>query len=376
MYTHFWKRFHYSIIQQSRKKIMKNQLDRNAGNLTLDDIADLAGVSRSTVSRVVNEHTSVKKEVRQRVLNIIEEHHFHPNAAARTLALQRSWTIGLILPHSVSTFFTDPYYPNLLMGIAKACNLYNFTLALFLVSTKEDEANVFSRVGRKGFLDGVIVQSGHHGDQGAIGKMVDKKIPLVVVGRPFRSDNVTYVDIDNINAAKSAVTYLHKIGCKRIATITGPLDSTVGIDRLEGYRQAIKEQNGQVDDNLVVEGNFTETGGYLAMQKLLPFQPDGVFAASDVMAAGAMKAAEDANLSIPKDISFIGFDDLPAASYGSNQLSTVRQKVAELGQKSVESLIEQIENELISPRKIILETELVIRQSCTQLLDFSPQNIK
>ncbi|MBA3073454.1 MAG: LacI family DNA-binding transcriptional regulator, partial [Anaerolineae bacterium] len=81
MYTHFWKRFHYSIIQQSRKKIMKNQLDRNAGNLTLDDIADLAGVSRSTVSRVVNEHTSVKKEVRQRVLNIIEEHHFHPNAA-------------------------------------------------------------------------------------------------------------------------------------------------------------------------------------------------------------------------------------------------------------------------------------------------------
>ncbi|MDP3449655.1 MAG: LacI family DNA-binding transcriptional regulator, partial [Anaerolineaceae bacterium] len=111
---------------------MKNQLDRNAGNLTLDDIADLAGVSRSTVSRVVNEHTSVKKEVRQRVLNIIEEHHFHPNAAARTLALQRSWTIGLILPHSVSTFFTDPYYPNLLMGIAKACNLYNFTLALFL----------------------------------------------------------------------------------------------------------------------------------------------------------------------------------------------------------------------------------------------------
>lgn len=355
---------------------MKNQLDRNAGNLTLDDIADLAGVSRSTVSRVVNEHTSVKKEVRQRVLNIIEEHHFHPNAAARTLALQRSWTIGLILPHSVSTFFTDPYYPNLLMGIAKACNLYNFTLALFLVSTKEDEANVFSRVGRKGFLDGVIVQSGHHGDQGAIGKMVDKKIPLVVVGRPFRSDNVTYVDIDNINAAKSAVTYLHKIGCKRIATITGPLDSTVGIDRLEGYRQAIKEQNGQVDDNLVVEGNFTETGGYLAMQKLLPFQPDGVFAASDVMAAGAMKAAEDANLRIPKDISFIGFDDLPAASYGSNQLSTVRQKVAELGQKSVESLIEQIEDESIAPRQIILETELVIRQSCTQLLDISPQNIK
>ena len=355
---------------------MKNQLDHSVGNLTLDDIASLAGVSRSTVSRVVNEHPGVKKEVRQRVLDIIDEHHFHPNAAARTLAMQRSWTIGLILPHSVSTFFTDPYYPNLLMGIAKACNLYNYTLALFLVSTKADEENVFPRVGRKGFLDGVIVQSGHHGDQGAIGRMVDKKIPLVVVGRPFRSDNVTYVDIDNIKAAKSAVNYLYKTGCRKIATITGPIDSTVGIDRLEGYRQAIIEHNGLLDESLVVEGNFTETGGYVAMQKLLPFHPDGVFAASDVMAAGAMKAAEEANLRIPNDISFIGFDDLPAASYGSNQLSTIRQNVAELGLKSVESLIEQIEDESITPRQIILDTELVIRQSCFHMEDLSHPEIK
>lgn len=222
-------------------------------NLTLDDIARLAGVSRSTVSRVINEHPSVKKEVRQRVLDIIEEHHFHPNAAARTLAMQRSWMIGLILPHSVSTFFKDPYYPNLLMGIAKACNLYGFTLALFLVSTKEDEENVFSRVGRKGFLDGVIVQSGHHGDQGAIGRMIDNKIPLVVVGRPVRSDNVTYIDVDNIKAAKAAVSYLYQSGCRRVATITGPADSTVGIDRLEGFRQAVKEHKAVFDRSTMKE---------------------------------------------------------------------------------------------------------------------------
>ena len=351
-------------------KIVKKTQDHRTSNLTLDDIAALAGVSRSTVSRVVNEHPSVKMDVRQRVLDIIEEHHFHPNAAARTLAMQRSWTIGLILPHSVSTFFTDPYYPNLLMGIAKACNLYGYTLALFLVSTKEDEENVFPRVGRKGFLDGVIVQSGHHGDQSAIGRMVDKKIPLVVVGRPFRSDNVTYIDIDNINAVKSAVTYLYQTGCRKIATITGPLDSTVGIDRLEGYRQAIKEQNGILDDSLIAEGNFTETGGYLAMQKLLPYHPDGVFAASDVMAVGAMKAIEEANLRISEDISIIGFDDLPAASYGGNQLSTIRQDVPELGLKSVESLIKQIEDETIPPYRILMHTELIIRKSCLSLDDF------
>jgi LacI family transcriptional regulator len=353
---------------------MKNFQDHNARNLTLDDIAHLAGVSRSTVSRVVNEHPSVKKEVRQRVLEIIEEHQFHPNVAARALAMQRSWTIGLILPHSVSTLFTDPYYPNLLMGIAKACNLFDYTLALFLVSTKEDEENVIGRVARKGFLDGVIIQSGHHGDQGVIGKMVDKKIPLVVVGRPFRSDNVTYVDIDNISAASSAVNYLCKTGCRKIATITGPINSTVGIDRLEGYRQAIREQNGLVDETLIVEGDFTETSGYLAMQKLLPYHPDGVFAASDVMAAGAMKAIDEANLRIPNDVSLIGFDDLPIASYGSNQLSTVRQNVAEIGLRAVESLIEQIEHESIAPHQVILDTELVIRQSCFRLDGF-PHNL-
>jgi len=355
---------------------VKNLQDQRETNLTLDDIAKLAGVSRSTVSRVVNEHPSVKKEVRQRVLEIIEENHFHPNAAARTLAMQRSWTIGLILPHSVSTFFTDPYYPNLLMGIAKACNLYSYTLALFLVSTKEDEENVFPRVGRKGFLDGVIVQSGHHGDQGIIGRMIDQKIPLVVVGRPFRSDNVTYIDIDNISAVRSAVNYLCKTGCRKIATITGPIDSTVGIDRLEGYRQAIQEQNGQVDESLVVEGNFTETGGFLAMQKLLAVKPDGVFAASDVMAVGAMRAVEEANLRVPEDISIIGFDDLPAASYGSNQLSTVRQNVPELGLRAVECLIEQIGDDSIAPRGVMMDTELIIRQSCFRLPTIDQTGIK
>ncbi len=355
---------------------MKNVQDQRVSNLTLDDIARLAGVSRSTVSRVVNEHPSVKKDVRQRVLDIIEENHFHPNAAARTLAMQRSWTIGLILPHSVSTFFTDPYYPNLLMGIAKACNLYSYTLALFLVSTKEDEENVFPRVGRKGFLDGVIVQSGHHGDQGIIGRMIDQKIPLVVVGRPFRSDNVTYIDIDNISAVKSAVNYLCKTGCRKIATITGPIDSTVGIDRLEGYRQAIREQNGQVDESLVVEGNFTETGGFIAMQKLLPFKPDGVFAASDVMAVGAMRAVEEANLRVPEDISIIGFDDLPAASYGSNQLSTVRQNVPELGLRAVECLIEQIGDDSIAPHGVMMDTELIIRKSCFRLAPIDQTGVK
>ena len=141
-------------------------------NLTLEDVAEQAGVSRSTVSRVVNNHPNVSEDVRIRVLGVIQNTGYQPHAAARALASQRSWTIGLILPHSASVFFTDPYFPHLTKGIAHGCNQHNYTLALFLVDTKENEEKIFPRVARKGFLDGVIVQSGHHGDQAIIGRMV------------------------------------------------------------------------------------------------------------------------------------------------------------------------------------------------------------
>lgn len=333
-------------------------------DLTLEDIATTAGVSRSTVSRVVNGHPSVREDVRKRVLEVIQSTGYHPHAAARTLASQRSWTIGLVLPHSVSFFFTDPYYPHLTKGIAQACNQSDYTLALFLVGTKEDEEKIFPRVSRKGLLDGVLVQSGHHGDQGIIGHLVDAKMPLVIIGRPFRSDNVSYIDIDNINAASNAVSHLIRLGRQRIGTITGPANSTVGIDRKQGYMKALTERGRRVDETLISEGDFTEAGGYYAMQKLLPANPDAVFAASDVMAIGAMRAAREAGLRIPDDIAFIGFDDLPIATLSDIQLTTVRQPVVQFGTKGVEMLIDQIENNDGSPRHVIMDTELVIRASC------------
>lgn len=332
--------------------------------LTLEDIAELAGVSRSTVSRVVNEHPNVRADVRKRVLEVIQNTGYHPNVAARTLASQRTWTIGLILPLSVSFFFTDPYYPHLTKGIAQACNQYNYTLAFFLVSSREDEEKMFSRVSRRSLLDGVIVQSGHHGDQDIIGRLVDANMPLVVVGRPFRSDNVSYIDIDNVNAAYNAVSHLVRLGYQRIGTITGPTTSTVGIDRKAGYQKALTERGRRVDSSLIKEGDFTEAGGYLAMQQMLPAKPDAIFAASDIMAIGAMRAARDAGLQIPRDIAFVGFDDLPIATMAEIQLTTIRQPVVSFGSRAVEILIDLIENGINPPRHIIMDTELVIRESC------------
>lgn len=333
-------------------------------NLTLEDIAERAGVSRSTVSRVINDHPNVRTSVRKRVLEVIQSTGYRPNAAARTLASQRSWTIGLILPLSVSFFFTDPYYSHLTKGIAQACNQFDYTLALFLVGSKEDEEKIFPRISRKNLLDGVIVQSGHHGDQDIIGRMVDDNMPLVIVGRPFRSDNVSYVDIDNVNAAYNAVSHLARLGYQRIGTITGPANSTVGIDRKEGYRKALIERGREVDESLIIEGDFTEAGGYYGMQELLHVKPDAVFAASDVMAIGAMRAVRDAGLKIPDDIAFVGFDDLPIATLSSIQLTTIRQPVVQFGAKTVEILIDLIENGINPPRHIIMDTELVIRESC------------
>jgi len=333
-------------------------------NLTLKEIAEQAGVSRSTASRVVNNQPNVSAKARTRVQNVIQETNYHPNAAARTLASQRSWIIGLVLPHSVSTFFTDPYYPHLIKGIAQACNQKNYTLSLFLVGTKEDEQNVYPRIARKGFLDGVVVQSGHHGDQGIIGRMIDMKIPMIVAGRPFRSDNVTYLDIDNIHAAYIAVNHLIRLGRLRIGTITGPVSSTVGLDRIAGYRKALNERRMIIDESLIVEGDFTEAGGYYAMQKLLPAKPEAIFAASDVMAIGAMRAANDANLKIPEEIAFVGFDDLPIAAYSSIPLTTVRQPVIQFGICAIETLIDMIENRITQPSHIIMNTELIIRASC------------
>jgi LacI family transcriptional regulator len=332
--------------------------------LTLEDVARQAGVSRSTVSRVVNNHPDVREDVRKHVLEIIQNTGYHPHAAARALASQRSGTIGLVLPHSVSFFFTDPYFPHLVKGVAQGCNQYDYTLAFFLGGTKEDEKKIFPRVARSGLVDGVLVQAGHHGDQWIVGRLIDSNMPLVIIGRPFQGEGVSYIDIDNVKAAYNAVSYLVRLGYQRIGTIAGPANSTVGLDRKAGYLKALTESGLEIDQALITEGDFTEVGGYEAMTRLLSARPNAIFAASDIMAIGAMRAARDAGLKIPQDIAFIGFDDLPIAVLSDIKLTTVRQPVVQFGVKAVELLIDLLENGVNPPRRIIMDTELIVRESC------------
>jgi len=332
-------------------------------DLTLEDIAKIAGVSRSTVSRVVNNHPSVSESVRQRVLKVIHNTGYHPNAAARTLASQRAWMIGLVLPSSVSLFFTDPYFPRLTQGIAQTCNQYDYTLSLFLVSSKEDEEKIFPRVSRRGSLDGIIMQSGQIGDR-LINRLVNTNIPIVIIGRPFQTENISYIDVNNVNGSYTAVRHLIRSGYQCIGTITGQADTTVGLDRKEGYFKALLENGREVNPALISEGDFTEAGGYHAMQKLLGAKPDAVFAASDLMAVGAMRATREVGLRIPEDIAFVGFDDLPFTPAPNPLLTTIRQPIYQTGSGAVEMLIELIQTGIKPARRVILETELVVRESC------------
>lgn len=332
-------------------------------DLTLEYIAKLAGVSRSTASRVVNNHPNVREDVRQRVLQVIQNTGYHPNAAARTLASQRSWMIGLVLPRSVSSFFSDPFFPRLVQGIAQACNQYDYSLGLFLAGTKEDEEKIFPRVSRKGLIDGILLQAGQWDDP-LSDRLINANMPLVIIGRPAHPNEASYVDVDNVNAAYGAVSHLIRLGYRRIGTIAGLPGSTVAADRKQGYVKAHTDRGREVDEALIVDGDFTEAGGYYAMQKLLAAKPEAVFAASDLMAIGAMRAVREAGLRIPDEVAFVGFDDLPLAVLADPPLTTVRQPINQLGAKTVEILIDLIEHGIHPPRRIIMDTELIIRESC------------
>ncbi|MEJ2707828.1 MAG: LacI family DNA-binding transcriptional regulator [Anaerolineales bacterium] len=344
-------------------------------NLTLEDIAKLSGVSRSTVSRVVNDHPNVSQDVRERVLQVIKQTGYHPNAAARSLASARSGMLGLVLPRSFSALFTDPYFPRLTQGIAQACNQHDYTLGLFLLNTKEEEEKIFPQISRPGLLEGVLVQAGQIGEQ-LVSRLVNSNMPLVIAGRPFETNQVSYIDIDNVTAAYNAVSHLVRLGYRRIATIKGMEKSTVTIDRLEGYRKALRERGLETDASLIASGDFTETSGYYAMQQLLPAKPEAVFVASDQMAVGAIRAIREAGLRIPDDVALVGFDDLPIAKTADPPLTTVRQPIAQLGIQAVEILIDLIENGITPHRRVIMDTELVIRESCGALRRVSRQSLE
>jgi LacI family transcriptional regulator len=335
-------------------------------SMTIEHIAELADVSRSTVSRVLNNHPSVRPEVRRRVLRVIEEQGYAPQAAARNLASRRTNVISLLIPRSAAVIFTDPFFPAVIQGISEGCGRRGYFLMLSMV-TADLEHRFYQQILRGRHFDGVIMLSSDIDDP-ILPLLIRDQTPLVLIGRhPFFE--VSSVDAENREGARLATTHLIGLGHRRIATITGPIQMAAALDRRDGYKQALLEAGLTVAPELIAEGDFSQESGYRAMAQILDLpaerRPTAVFAAGDTMALGALRAIQEAGLRVPSDIAVVGHDDLAHATLASPQLTTVRQPIFDMGLAAVELLIEGLERGADAPvSRQRLPVELVIRQSC------------
>lgn len=328
----------------------------------------MAGVSRSTVSRVVNDHPSVRAEVRERVWEVIHKTGYQPHAAARSLVTRRTRILGVIIPEAVTTLFTDPFFPHLLCGITQTCNSHQYHLLLSLFNHPAGQEEMYRRVVHSGHLDGLLVASTRVDDP-LISQLLEDLVPFVMVGR-HPDERVRYVDVDNVAAARMAVEHLVRLGRHRIGIITGPLSMTHVQDRLQGYRQALEAHRLPVEQALIVEGDFSELSGMVAARQLLSRSVTAIFATSDMMAVGALKAVREQSLRVPQDVAVVGFDDVPIAAAVEPALTTVRQPIEDMGSMAADlllNLLETPEDAQPPAHRIILPAQLVIRDSCGAL---------
>ncbi len=332
--------------------------------ITIRQIAKLAEVSRSTVSRVLNNHPSVRPEVRQRVLEVIKEQDYVPQAAARSLASRRTNVLTLLIPRSSAFIFTDPFFSLTIQSITEACTARDYSLMLSM-ATGAEERSFYQRVLRSRITDGVLMLSSDIDDP-ILPLLINDDMPLVLIGSHPYLQPMYSVDVANRDGAAVAVEHLLRLGHSRIATITGPLQMNTAIDRRDGYKQALLKAGVGIDPQLIGEGDFTQEGGYSAMRTLLDVQPPptAVFAASDMMALGALRAIYDAGLRVPDDIALVGFDDIPIASFATPELTTVRQPIQRLGATAATMLLDHLEGNPPAIHHQQLKPELIIRKSC------------
>jgi DNA-binding LacI/PurR family transcriptional regulator len=341
---------------------LANGRNRN-GNATLEEVARMAGVSRATVSRVVNDSPRVSPDVRLGVQAAIEQLGYIPNRAARSLVTRRSDSVAVVITQPSGQVFSDPFFPRLLRGISSTLTARDRQLILMMPESAADERRVGDYL-TAGHVDGALLVSLHEDDP-LPARLTTAGVPIVLVGRPPKGSRVSYVDVDNRQGAQSAVAHLIASGRRVIATITGLLDTAPGIDRRQGYRDAIDEGGLKLDRSLEAQGGFTAEGATAAMAHLLEIHPDidGVFAASDQMAASAMSVITASGRTVPRDVAIVGFDDAALARSTTPQLTSVRQPIEEMGHEMARLLVEAVDASDPVPRRVILATELIRRAS-------------
>ena len=330
---------------------------------TIKDIAKAAGVSVTTVSRALNGYWDVKEDTRKKIEKIAKQLNYSPNTLARGLVMKKSKTIGLLVSGLNLKNASDNFTFQVLCGINECVSYKEYDLILFSTDSSRQREKTYAQLCQERKVDGVIIQ-GIKLDDPYLKEVVESNIPCVLIDIPIETDTVGYVTTDNISGAKKAMEHLINSGHQNIAMVNGYEQASVSERRLKGYKEALEKHGISFREKWVMDGQFEENKAEEAVSDLLDASPEitAIFCASDVMALGAIKACQKRGLSVPEDISIVGYDDIMLASYVKPSLTTVGQKVFELGCESANLLIEMLEGTAKQNHRI-LEATLIKRES-------------
>ena len=325
--------------------------------VSIEDVARLAGVSITTVSRVINKFPSVKEKNRKKVLEAIKQLKFQPSVFAQRLATGKSNVVALVIPRYEGIFYSF-YALELIRGIGTLCEALKLDLLLHLT-------DVHTSLNLKGV--GGVIFADIIGNRQQLQEALALGVPSIVINNRVDDLEVNCIAIDNVRGAEAAVDYLVSLGHKRIAHITGDLVTQAAADRFEGYKRALKKNKIEFDRNYIFKTDYSRGEARLAAEKLVKMQEpaSAVFVASDSMALEVMNVAKEGGLQLPRDLSIVGFDDNPSGLYGPVALTTVRQPLIKMAEGSVKKLNLLMEGKKKTGiEKVLLPTELVIRESC------------
>jgi LacI family transcriptional regulator len=330
--------------------------------VTSFDVAEKSGVSRTTVSFVLNDvpGISISEATRQRVQQAAKELNYHPDSTGKKLASGKSNTLGLVLRQSHEQVFADALLPQVLMGIEQAATEQGFQVLLKPLEPQDG----YMRLVHENHVDGIIL-SGPRQEEAEIIRLHHEGLPVMLMGQ-LPGSGLPFVDIDAVNGSTQAVNHLIEHNHRRIGLITNAAQEyTSAQQRRQGYLNALKAAEIEPEADLMQAGNYTPASGFKAMQKLLDVfpRPTAIFVASDVVSLGAIRAIKQAGLRIPQDIAVVGFDDIPMADYFDPPLTTIHIPSYGLGWASGERLVRLVQGEVLDQDGMLLESELVIRSS-------------
>jgi Transcriptional regulators len=338
--------------------------------VNIKDVAKLANVSISTVSRVINNASNLKPETREIVQEAIDKLNFIPNRIAQNLGGGYFNSIGVLSTRSSNQTFGNPYFSIVIQSIAEICENYNHDILLnFSINEEKEVEKCISMINSK-VVKGFILLSSRINDI-LVEKLTELNFPFVVIGKVLNehlSDSIYTVDTDNINDSKEAINYLIKLNHKTIACIHAPLKYVVSKERLDGYIEAHKENNIPVNYSLIADGGYTVNDAYIATKNILntPVKPTAIFATDDIKALGVYKALKELELKIPEDISLIGHNNYETTEFIEPPLTTINVPIQKLGFLATEVLFDII-NGKQPEKRTILETKLIIRDSCRMI---------